>query len=102
MRDGMDMSAQDCGKVFSDWNSGTLQSYLIEISGKVADATDEETGKPVLDIILDRAGQKGTGRWTVMSSAENAVVISTINTAVEARIPDLAEAFRKLSKFIIG
>ena len=85
MRDGMDMSAQDCGKVFSDWNSGTLQSYLIEISGKVADATDEETGKPVLDIILDRAGQKGTGRWTVIESQMLGAPVPVIEAAVGAR-----------------
>src|SRR5690606_18077237 len=60
MRDGMGMAADEIASVFEDWNGGRLQSYLIEITGKVLRATDPETGRPVPDIILDRAGQKGT------------------------------------------
>ncbi|MBT8408302.1 MAG: NADP-dependent phosphogluconate dehydrogenase, partial [Alphaproteobacteria bacterium] len=58
MRDGMGRGAASAGAVFRRWNEGPLQSYLIEISGEVAEATDPDTGEPVLDIILDRAGQK--------------------------------------------
>jgi 6-phosphogluconate dehydrogenase len=60
MRDGFGMSAADVGEVLERWNGEILQSYLIEISGKVAKTPDPETGKPMLDIILDTAGQKGT------------------------------------------
>ncbi len=73
-------------KVFNDWNDGAMQSYLIQITGKALEQKDPETGNSVVELIVDKAGQKGTGQWTLMNAAENAVVISTINAAVEARI----------------
>ncbi|NNE79822.1 MAG: NADP-dependent phosphogluconate dehydrogenase [Silicimonas sp.] len=85
MRDGLGMSAGDCGTVFERWNAGALQSYLIEISGEVARAFDPDTGNPVLDIILDRAGQKGTGRWTVIESQMLGAPVPVIEAAVGAR-----------------
>lgn len=85
MRDGKNMGAAEVGAVFTRWNAGTLQSYLVEISGKVAGAVDAETGKPVLDIILDRAGQKGTGRWTVIESQMLGAPVPVIEAAVGAR-----------------
>jgi len=66
LRDGHGMQSKDIGGVFNQWNTGPLQSYLVEISGAVAMADDTETGAPLLDIIVDAAGQKGTGRWTVI------------------------------------
>jgi len=72
--------------VFTDWNDGDLESYLIQITAEIFKQTDPETGKPLVDLILDTAGQKGTGKWTIMNAVENTVVISTINAAVEARI----------------
>ena len=80
------ISTEEMAEIFDEWNRGDLESYLIQITSKIFTIRDEETGEPLVEQILDRAGQKGTGRWTVMSSAENAVVISTINAAVEARI----------------
>ncbi len=85
MRDGKAMAAADCGRVFEGWNTGILQSYLIEISGEVSQAVDSETGSPVLDIILDRAGQKGTGRWTVIESQMLGAPVPVIEAAVGAR-----------------
>ncbi len=85
MRDGMNMEAAAIGEVFSDWNTRTLQSYLVEISGKVAAATDPKTNSPMLDMILDRAGQKGTGRWTVIEAQHLAAPIPVIEAAVAAR-----------------
>lgn len=85
MRDGFGMSADEIGAVFERWNDGVLRSYLIEISGKVARARDGETGKPMLDIILDRAGQKGTGRWTAIEALMLGTPASTIEAAVAAR-----------------
>ncbi|MEM9479030.1 MAG: decarboxylating NADP(+)-dependent phosphogluconate dehydrogenase [Verrucomicrobiota bacterium] len=79
-------TAEEMAKVFADWNAGDLESYLIQITSKIFEQKDEETGQPIIDVIMDRAGQKGTGRWTVMGAVENAIVISTINAAVEARI----------------
>lgn len=85
MRDGMGMSSTDIGTVFDDWNKGPLQSYLIEISGAVANAVDTTTGKPMLDIIVDAAGQKGTGRWTAIEAQHLAAPIPAIEAAVVAR-----------------
>ena len=79
-------SAAELGSVFSDWYAGDLESYLIQITAEIFKQVDAETGKPLVDVILDTAGQKGTGKWTIMNAVENTVVISTINAAVEARI----------------
>ena len=82
---GLGMTAPQCGEVFDTWNEGILKSYLIEISGKVAGTTDAATGKPLLDVILDRAGQKGTGRWTVIEAQNLGSPIPVIEAAVMAR-----------------
>ncbi len=87
-------SAAEMAKVFNDWNEGDLQSYLIQITGKALEQIDPETGRPLVDVILDKAGQKGTGQWTLINAAENAVVISTINAAVEARVLSSQKAQR--------
>ena len=88
------MSSDDMAAVFNLWNEGELQSYLIQITGKALEQRDAETGQPIVDLILDKAGQKGTGQWTLMSAAENAVVVSTINAAVEARVLSSQKAAR--------
>jgi len=85
MRDAMGMSAAQIGDIFARWNEGPLKSYLIEISAEVAKATDPETGKPMLDVILDRAGQKGTGRWTAIEALHLASPATVIEAAVAAR-----------------
>jgi len=85
LRDGHGMDAPAIGNVFGTWNEGSLKSYLIEISAAVAGAVDPETGKPVLDIILDSAGQKGTGRWTAIEALHQASPVTAIDAAVAAR-----------------
>ncbi|MEO0914627.1 MAG: NADP-dependent phosphogluconate dehydrogenase, partial [Pseudomonadota bacterium] len=85
MRDGLRMEAAAIGDVFAGWNEGVLQSYLIEISGKVAEAIDPESGDPMLDVIVDAAGQKGTGRWTVIEAQHLAAPVPAIEAAVMAR-----------------
>ena len=80
------LKAPEIGAVFDHWNQGELQSYLIEITARALEQVDPDTERPLVDVILDKAGQKGTGRWTLINAAENAVVISTINAAVEARV----------------
>jgi 6-phosphogluconate dehydrogenase len=80
------MSAPEIGRVFEKWNKGELSSYLIEITGKVLAKTDPETGKPLVDVILDAAGQKGTGKWTSQNALDLGAPTPTINAAVEARI----------------
>ena len=66
MRDGWHMEAAAIGDVFASWMDGPLNSYLIEIAAEVARAVDPKTGSAMLDMILDKAGQKGTGRWSVI------------------------------------
>jgi 6-phosphogluconate dehydrogenase len=85
MRDGLGLSAAEIGAVLGGWNAGDLQSYLIEISAKVACAQDEATGGPLLDVIVDAAGQKGTGRWTAIEAQHLAAPIPVIEAAVLAR-----------------
>ena len=68
LRDGLGMEASAIADTFARWNDGPLESYLIEISATVAAAIDPGSGQPLLDVILDRAGQKGTGRWTAIEA----------------------------------
>ncbi|WP_298361871.1 NADP-dependent phosphogluconate dehydrogenase [uncultured Litoreibacter sp.] len=84
MRDGQGMTAQQCAAVFDAWNDGVLQSYLVEISGKVSAASDD-SGAPMLEIIMDKAGQKGTGRWTVIEAQHLGAPVPVIEAAVAAR-----------------
>ncbi|MDJ0629382.1 MAG: NADP-dependent phosphogluconate dehydrogenase [Rhodobacter sp.] len=88
-------SPAQIGALFEDWNGGPLQSYLAEITAKVLAATDPESGRPMVDVILDRAGQKGTGRWTVIEALKLGQSASAIEAAVGARswssVKDLRE-----------
>jgi 6-phosphogluconate dehydrogenase len=86
LRDVLGLNADELHEVFDTWNKGDLDSFLIEITANIFRRKDPETGKALVDVILDKAGQKGTGRWTLQSAIEQAVVISTINAAVEARV----------------
>ncbi|REF73067.1 MULTISPECIES: NADP-dependent phosphogluconate dehydrogenase [Paracoccus] len=85
MRDGLGLSAAAIGETFAGWNEGVLKSYLVEISAAVAGAADPLTGQPMLDVILDAAGQKGTGRWTAIEAQHLAAPIPVIEAAVMAR-----------------
>ena len=86
LKDLIGASADELAKIFTEWNSGELNSYLIEITSQIFQKKDADTGGALVDVILDKAGQKGTGIWTLQSAIDRAVVISTINAAVEARI----------------
>jgi 6-phosphogluconate dehydrogenase len=96
LRDGMGRSPADAASLFEKWNSGRLRSYLVEISGKVLSSVDPKTGKPMVDVILDRAGQKGTGRWTVIEALQLGQSASTIEAAVGARSWSSAKAAREM------
>ena len=86
MRRTLGMSAAELAEVFAEWSRGPLSSYLIDITADIFRKTDEETGKPLVDLILDTAGQKGTGRWTVQSALELGVSVPTLAAAVDARV----------------
>ena len=85
MRDGLGMNNGAIGDTLAAWDAGPLDSYLIEISSKVAKAIDPKTDQPMLDVIVDAAGQKGTGRWTVIEAQHLAAAIPAIDAAVVAR-----------------
>ncbi|HWR07256.1 decarboxylating NADP(+)-dependent phosphogluconate dehydrogenase [Sporomusa sp.] len=85
MRDALGLSADDLQQVFDGWNQGVLESFLIEITAGILARKDAETGKPVVDIIVDQAGQKGTGKWTIQSALDLGVPTPTITQAVFAR-----------------
>ncbi len=86
LKNVLGMDAAELHDTFSRWNEGDLDSFLIEITKNIFTRNDEDTGKPLVDLILDKAGQKGTGKWTIMSALDLGVVVSTINAAVEARV----------------
>ena len=83
---GLGLSAQELHEVFAEWNQGELKSYLIEITAAIFKKVDEETGQPLVDVILDEAAQKGTGKWTSQNALDVGAPIPTINAAVESRI----------------
>jgi 6-phosphogluconate dehydrogenase len=85
MRDGLGLTAAQIAPVFARWNEGTLRSYLVEISAAVAAASDPHGKGPLLDMIVDAAGQKGTGRWTAIEAQNLAAPIPVIEAAVMAR-----------------
>ena len=86
LKNVLEMDAGELAEIFTEWNKGELDSYLIQITSEIFRKIDPETGNPLVDMILDKAGQKGTGIWTLQSAIRQSVVISTINAAVEARV----------------
>ncbi len=85
LRDAAGMSPAEIADVFREWNAGDLDSYLVEITAEVLSQVDAETGKPLVDVIVDAAGQKGTGRWTVKAALDLGIPTTGIGEAVFAR-----------------
>jgi len=85
LRTGLGMPPAEIAEVFRQWNSGDLESFLIEITAEVLGHVDRGTGRPFVDVVLDQAEQKGTGRWTVQSALDLGVPVSGIAEAVFAR-----------------
>lgn len=85
MKNILGLSAEELHTVFSQWNQGELDSYLIEITGDIFTRKDEMTGQPLVEMIMDRAAQKGTGKWTSQSALDLGVPTPTITEAVFAR-----------------
>ncbi|MDB5621531.1 MAG: gndA [Devosia sp.] len=102
MRDGLGMSTAECADVFKQWNKGPLNSYLIEITGHVLAATDEQTGKPLVELILDKAGQKGTGVWSAIAAQQMGVPATAIEGAVAARSISARKDERVAAEAIYG
>ncbi|SYX86306.1 NADP-dependent phosphogluconate dehydrogenase [Paenibacillus alvei] len=85
LKDVLNLNTGQLHDIFSEWNKGELDSYLIEITADIFAKTDPETGKPMVDVILDSAGQKGTGKWTSQSALDLGVPLSIITESVFAR-----------------
>ncbi|ADO57304.1 NADP-dependent phosphogluconate dehydrogenase [Paenibacillus polymyxa] len=81
----LNVSAEELHEIFTEWNKGELDSYLIEITADIFSQYDAETGKPMVDVILDAAGQKGTGKWTSQSALDLGVPLSMITESVFSR-----------------
>jgi 6-phosphogluconate dehydrogenase len=86
LRRALGMSAKDISALFEEWNKGILDSYLIEITAKVLSVVDPDTGKPLVDLIKDKAGQKGTGKWTGEIALDLGIAVPTIDAALTARL----------------
>jgi 6-phosphogluconate dehydrogenase len=103
MKDLLGLSAQELHEVFSEWNQGELDSYLIEITADIFTKIDPETGKPLVDVILDSAGQKGTGKWTSENALDLGVPLSIITESVFARyLSSLKDERVKASSLLHG
>ena len=85
LRRGLGMSAGETADVFDQWNRGRLESFLVELTARVCRTTDPETKRPLVDVVLDKAGQKGTGRWTTQVALDLGVSVPTIAAALDAR-----------------
>ena len=94
LRQAGGMSAAELHQVFAEWNTGPLDSYLIEITRDIFSVSDEETGKPLVELILDKAGQKGTGKWTSQDALDLGIPTPAITEAVFARCMSAAKAER--------
>jgi len=97
------LSPKECAEVFREWNRGDLDSFLIEITADILQQTDPVTGKPFVDVVLDAAGQKGTGKWTSVAALDFGVPANTIAEAVFARcMSALKEERVRASKMLGG
>ncbi|ULH16525.1 decarboxylating NADP(+)-dependent phosphogluconate dehydrogenase [Deinococcus sp. KNUC1210] len=97
------LAPAEIGKIFEEWNRGELDSYLIEITADILSKTDDQTGQPMVDVILDTAGQKGTGKWTSVTALDVGSPAATITEAVYARaISALKDERVAASKLLSG
>ncbi|HEY5040122.1 MAG TPA: NADP-dependent phosphogluconate dehydrogenase, partial [bacterium] len=85
LRKVLGLKAPELAGIFTEWNKGILDSFLIELTAKVFTVKDDETGNPLVDMILDKAGQKGTGKWTAQIALDLGVQIPTIAAAIDGR-----------------
>ena len=102
LRDGLGKSASEISSIFGEWNKGRLNSYLIEISEKVLAATDPISKTPMVDMILDKAGQKGTGKWSAIEAQNMGIPATGIEAAVAARSLSSMKEQREAAQKIFG
>ncbi|WP_040984901.1 NADP-dependent phosphogluconate dehydrogenase [Oceanobacillus jeddahense] len=103
MKNVAGLDAEELHEVFKEWNKGELDSFLIEITADIFTKTDDDTGKPLVEVILDKAGQKGTGKWTSKNALDLGVPLPLITESVFARfISSLKDERVKASKVLTG
>ncbi|HJQ40069.1 MAG TPA: NADP-dependent phosphogluconate dehydrogenase [Thermoanaerobaculia bacterium] len=102
LRRGLGCSADELAEIFEKWNEGPLQSFLIEITAKIFRKRDSESDAPLVDKILDKAGQKGTGKWTAQVALDLAVPIPTIAAAIDARVLSSRKDERVKASQVLG
>jgi len=99
---GAGLSNSELARIFAEWNTHELRSYLIEITANILGRVDPETGKYLVDLILDEAAQKGTGKWTSQTALDTGAPIPTINAAVESRLLSALKAERVVAAKVLG
>jgi 6-phosphogluconate dehydrogenase len=100
LRRGLGLDPRACRDVFTRWNAGRLSSFLVEITAEIVAAKDPSGAGPLVDQILDVAGQKGTGRWTAVDAIQQGIPLSTITAAVDARALSARKADRLLASAV--
>ncbi|WP_210400307.1 NADP-dependent phosphogluconate dehydrogenase [Corynebacterium sp. HMSC073H12] len=98
LREAAGLTPAEIADIFREWNKGDLDSYLVEITAEVLSQVDEKTGKPLVDVIVDAAGQKGTGRWTVKAALDLGIPVTGIGEAVFARALSSSLAQREAAR----
>jgi len=99
---GASISNLELAEIFANWNQRELHSYLIEITANILQRIDEETGQSLVDVILDEAAQKGTGKWTSQTALDTGAPIPTINSAVESRLISALKSERVFAAKVLG
>ncbi len=102
LRKGIGASADELAKIFDQWNHGRLESFLIEITAHIFRVKDPETGAPLVEKVLDKAGQKGTGKWTAQVALDLAVPVPTIAAAIDARVVSSIKEERMAASKVLG
>ncbi|MCP8968098.1 NADP-dependent phosphogluconate dehydrogenase [Ectobacillus ponti] len=102
LKQTLNLSAEEFHEIFASWNEGELDSYLIEITADIFTKRDEETGKPLVDVILDQAGQKGTGKWTSQNALDLGVALPVITESVFARCLSSLKEERVYASQVLG
>ncbi len=101
LSEALNLPTQEIGEIFKDWNGGELDSFLIEITADILTQKDPRTGQPFVDIVLDAAGQKGTGKWTSINALDMGVPAPTVAEAVFARCLSSVKKERVLASNIL-
>ncbi|MEH7072959.1 decarboxylating NADP(+)-dependent phosphogluconate dehydrogenase [Neobacillus drentensis] len=102
LRDRLQLSVNEIADNFDTWNQGELKSYLIEITAEILKKKDDKTGLPLIDVILDKVGQKGTGKWTSMQAIDNGIPLSIITESLFSRYVSALKDERVIAEEILA